>query len=203
MVDQKRAIEKFVNQEKSYDSPLVLISFENFSESPQGLRGTIDHEVDHVQGSMVSKARKIIRKSPDEPETFSSTVKSLIKDPRVGGWDDWVVARFQGDKRAAFDFLKDSFQGNLDPSIQRGVEESRNRFRELNDKLGASESALRKFLNNEISSPTPHTQLVSKYGRRVAQVVPLINYDLDIDELVSMIYGIASLQHGEKKSKIV
>jgi hypothetical protein len=37
----------------------------------------------------------------------------------------------------------------------------------------------------------------------VAQVVPLINYELGIDELVSMIYGIASLQHDEKKSKIV
>jgi len=200
---QKTEIENFVNQEKSYNNPLILISFESFVDATDGIKGTIDHEVDHIQGSMVSRARKIIRKSPDEPETFSSTIKSLIKDPRPGGWDDWVVARFQGDKRAAFDFLKDSFQGNLDPSNPRGVEESRNRFRELNDKLGGSESALRKFLNNEISNPTPHTQLISKYGRKVAQVVPLINYELGIDELVSMIYGIASLQHDEKKSKIV
>jgi len=199
----KTSIGDFVNQTRSFDSPIILISFENFKDGKGDLKGTVEHEVDHIQGLMVSKARKIIKKSPDEPETFSSAVISLVRDPRIGGWDEWVIDRFQGDKREAFNFLKDSFQGNLDPSNPRGVEESRNRFRELNDKLGESEAALKKFLSNEISNPTPHIQLVSKYGRRIAQIVPLINYDLGVDELASMIYGIASAEMPEKKSKIV
>jgi len=188
----KGSIDRFINQPRSYDSPLLLLEYELIKGKPAKMRGIIDHELDHIQGKMVGLAGKLIRKSPDAPETFESTVKKIVIDPTKGGWDEWVMDRFEGSKRAAYDFLKDAFQGNLDTSNPRGVEESRNRLRELNDKLGESESALREFLQNEISNPTSHKQLVKQYGRRIAQLVPLINYELGIDELVSLIYGIAS-----------
>jgi|ETNvirnome_2_300_1030623.scaffolds.fasta_scaffold00207_25 hypothetical protein len=199
----KKSIDNFISQARSYDNPLILMDYEEVKDKPGKIRGIIDHELDHIQGSLAGMAGKVIKQSPDEPATFESTVKSIIKDPTEGGWDEWIIDRFKGDRRAAYDFMKDAFQENLDPKSRRGVEESRNRLRELNDALGESEQALREFLQNEMSNPTAHKELVKRYGRRIAQVIPLINYEIGIDELVAMIYGIASAKKMDSDSKIV